>query len=69
MEGDTVTLQDLYRYQVQGFDEQGQVIGQHLCTGLRPRFLEKLVAGGVELPPSLQTMWATTAPGVGGSPR
>ena len=57
MEGDTITLQDLYRFQARGVDADGQVVGQHICTGLRPQFLEKLQAQGVELPGPLRELW------------
>ncbi|MEA1938496.1 MAG: CpaF family protein [Pseudomonadota bacterium] len=41
MEGDVVTLQDLYRFEYKGEDSTGKVIGQHVPTGLRPAFWEK----------------------------
>jgi pilus assembly protein CpaF len=66
MEGDTITLQDLYRFQARGVDAEGQVLGQHLCTGLRPQFLEKLLAQGIELPAGLREMWSASGPGYGG---
>jgi pilus assembly protein CpaF len=66
MEGDTITLQDLYRFQARGVDAEGHVVGQHLCTGLRPQFLEKLVAQGTELPPALSQMWNATVAAYGG---
>jgi pilus assembly protein CpaF len=67
MEGDTITLQDLYRFQARGVDTEGHVLGQHICTGLRPQFLEKLLAQGVELPAGLREMWSTAGPGYGGA--
>lgn len=67
MEGDTITLQDLYRFQARGVDAEGRVLGQHLCTGLRPQFLEKLLAQGIELPPGLREMWSASGPGYGGA--
>lgn len=67
MEGDTITLQDLYRFQARGVDAEGRVLGQHLCTGLRPQFLEKLLAQGIELPAGLREMWSASGPGYGGA--
>ena len=67
MEGDTITLQDLYKFQARGVDADGHVLGQHLCTGLRPQFLEKLVAQGIELPPALNQMWNASAASGGGA--
>jgi pilus assembly protein CpaF len=51
MEGDVVTLQDLFVYDHRaGRDEQGRPRGALLSTGLRPRFLEELAAHDVTLP-------------------
>ena len=41
MEGDVITLQDVYTYEFEGEDENGKIIGQHKPTGLRPNFWEK----------------------------
>jgi pilus assembly protein CpaF len=47
MEGDIITLQDLYVFDhQQGFDEQGRSRGMLRPTGLRPKFLDKLAAAG-----------------------
>ncbi len=51
MEGDVVTLQDLFVYDHRAArDEQGRACGALLPTGLRPRFLEELAAHDVTLP-------------------
>jgi pilus assembly protein CpaF len=51
MEGDVVTLQDLFVYDHRaGRDEQGRPRGALVSTGLRPRFLEELAAHDVTLP-------------------
>jgi hypothetical protein len=42
------------------------VLGQHICTGLRPQFLEKLQAQGVELPTGLREMWVSSTVAFGG---
>lgn len=52
MEGDTIVMQDLFRYVQQGVDEQGKAFGQFECTGVRPKFMTKLEAAGVRLPAS-----------------
>lgn len=54
LEGDIITLQDLFRYQAEGVDEDGKLIGHYETTGLRPNFMEKFVINGVELPSILQ---------------
>ena len=41
MEGDVVTLQDLYTFEYEGEDESGKIIGSHKPSGLRPAFIEQ----------------------------
>jgi pilus assembly protein CpaF len=53
MEGDVITMQDIFVYEREGIDAQGQVIGRFRATGIRPRFTERLKAYGIELPMSL----------------
>jgi pilus assembly protein CpaF len=53
MEGDTVTMQDLFLFHVEGgIDERGRVRGLLASTGLRPHFLEHLAERNVQLDPS-----------------
>ena len=52
MEGDTIVLQDLFVFNQTGI-KNGVVQGKLIPTGLRPRFLHKLVANGVEIPKSV----------------
>jgi pilus assembly protein CpaF len=42
MEGETITLQDIFVFKHQGFDERGEVVGKHVATGIVPGFLEKV---------------------------
>jgi pilus assembly protein CpaF len=52
MEGDVVTLQDLFTFDYRaGMDERGRFRGTLRTAGLRPRFLEEMAAHGVVLPP------------------
>jgi pilus assembly protein CpaF len=53
MEGDTVVLQDIYKFTDEGVDKTGRVIGQIEPTGLRPLFTPKLEAAGFKLPPEI----------------
>jgi pilus assembly protein CpaF len=53
MEGDIVTMQDLFRYKQRGVDSDGRVIGEFQPTGIRPRFAEKFEIAGIRLPPDL----------------
>jgi len=50
MEGETITMQEIFQYERSGMDSQGQVIGRFRATGIRPRFAEKLKAYGLQLP-------------------
>jgi pilus assembly protein CpaF len=50
MEGDTVVLQDVFKFTEEGLDADGKVIGQLRATGLRPIFTPKLEAAGFRLP-------------------
>jgi pilus assembly protein CpaF len=52
MEGDTIVLQDIFRYVQEGVDENGKAFGHFECTGVRPKFMGKLEASGVRLPAS-----------------
>jgi len=44
MEGDMITIQDLFLFQREGNDSKGNIVGACLPTGIRPRFAEKLKA-------------------------
>jgi pilus assembly protein CpaF len=49
MEGEMVTMQEIYRFDRKGIDPEGNVIGQIIPTGLRPSFAEKLQMSGIDL--------------------
>jgi pilus assembly protein CpaF len=49
MEGDIVTMQEIFKFERQGIDEDGGVIGTLTATGIRPSFAEKLRLAGIEL--------------------
>jgi pilus assembly protein CpaF len=53
MEGDTVTLQDVFVFQARGTDDRGKIIGAVVPTGLRPKFSERFEQYGVRLPGAL----------------
>jgi pilus assembly protein CpaF len=53
MEGDTVTLQDIFIFDQKGVDSSGEVVGQHRATGIRPRFADRLKAAGIQLNPAV----------------
>jgi len=52
MEGETVVMQDLFVFKQTGFVD-GESQGGQLATGLRPSFMHKLVANGINLPDSV----------------
>jgi pilus assembly protein CpaF len=52
MEGDTIVMQDIYRYVQEGVGEDGKAFGHFECTGVRPTFMTKLESSGVRLPAS-----------------
>ena len=62
MEGDVITLQDLFAFQVDGVtpDRQRTVVGSLEPTGLRPTFLDKFERRGIPIPPSLRQVEQAT---------
>ena len=50
MEGEIVTMQEIFGYRQTGVDPQGKVIGYFQATGIRPRFADKLLNQGIALP-------------------
>lgn len=63
MEGDVITMQEIFLFERLGTDENGKVIGQFRPSGIRPRFADRLKAYGIELPTSLFTNTAAAAGG------
>jgi len=53
LEGDVITLQDIFAFEKRGISPEGKVIGQFGATGILPKFNEKLVAAGIRLPVDL----------------
>ncbi len=52
MEGDVITTTDIFAFEQTGIEE-GKVIGRLRPTGLRPKFMDKIEASGIQLPPSI----------------
>jgi pilus assembly protein CpaF len=52
MEGDVITMTDLFVFEQTGI-ENGQIMGRLRPTGLRPKFMDKIEAAGINLPPSI----------------
>ena len=53
MEGEVITMQDIFVFDQEGVQSDGTVIGNFRATGIRPQFTDRLRAHGIELPPSL----------------
>ena len=53
MEGDVVTMQDIFVFRRNGRSEDGRVLGDFISTGIRPRCLEQLQAFGCHIDPSI----------------
>src|SRR5689334_10133475 len=53
MEGDLITLQELFTFQQTGLDENRKVKGRFKATGVRPKFAERLTAKGISFPTEL----------------
>jgi pilus assembly protein CpaF len=53
MEGDVITMQEIFMFERQGIGEDGKVMGRFKATGIRPRFAERLRTAGIELPTAL----------------
>jgi len=52
MEGDVIVMQDVFMFEQQGI-EAGKVIGRLKPTGIRPKFMEKIEACNIHLPPTI----------------
>src|SRR5881296_3883129 len=53
MEGDLITMQDIFVFEKTGLTESGRVTGRFRATGIRPKFYERLRTCGIQLPASL----------------
>ncbi len=52
MEGEVITMTDIFQFEHSGY-EDGKVIGRLRPTGLRPKFMDKIEAAGIHLPPTI----------------
>ncbi len=50
MEGEVITLQEIFIFEQKGKDENQKIIGNFKPTGIRPKFMDKLAANGIVLP-------------------
>jgi pilus assembly protein CpaF len=56
MEGEIVTMQEIFVYRKRGIRETGEVLGDFVPTGVRPKFAERLLVSGIPLPMSMFEM-------------
>lgn len=49
MEGEVITLQEIFKFEQTGLSDDRQVRGKFIATGVRPKFTEKFRALGIEL--------------------
>jgi pilus assembly protein CpaF len=52
MEGDVIVMQDIFAFEQTGF-EGGKVIGRLKPTGIRPKFMDRIEAANIHLPPNI----------------
>jgi pilus assembly protein CpaF len=53
MEGELITMQDIFVFERTGLTEQGRVTGRFRATGIRPKFYDRLRASGLQVPASV----------------
>jgi pilus assembly protein CpaF len=53
MEGEVVAMQDIFVFRKRGIRESGEVLGEFLSTGVRPKFAERLAVSGIQLPTAM----------------
>jgi pilus assembly protein CpaF len=50
MEGEVISLQDIFVFDRRGTSDKGDVLGQYVATGIRPQFINRLEKFGIQLP-------------------
>ncbi len=53
MEGEIITMQEIFRFDKLGLGQDGRVIGRFLATGVRPKVCDRLRESGIQLPPDM----------------
>jgi len=53
MEGEIITIQDIFVFEKRGLSPEGKVLGRFAATGIRPKFYEKFLSAGIRLRPDL----------------
>ena len=53
MEGDVITMQEIFCFEKAGVTQDGKVIGRFRATGVRPKCADRIRAAGIHLPPDM----------------
>jgi pilus assembly protein CpaF len=53
MEGDIITMQEIFVFEKAGVNQDGKVLGRFRATGVRPKMAERMLAAGIRLPGSM----------------
>jgi pilus assembly protein CpaF len=53
MEGDVITMSEIFTFERTGVDKEGNVLGRLKATGVMPSFQRRLARRGIDLPPEL----------------
>lgn len=54
MEGDVITMQEIFRFEQTGVDADGKVLGRYVLTGVRPNFMRTFQALGIAAPAEME---------------
>ncbi len=57
MEGDTITMQDIFLYESHGAAGDGRIVGEFRPTGIRPQILDRMFAMGLPLPQEILALF------------
>jgi pilus assembly protein CpaF len=57
MEGDTITMQDIFLYESHGAAADGRILGEFKPTGIRPEILDRMFAMGLPLPQEILALF------------
>ncbi len=53
MEGDVITMQEIFSFKQSRVDTEGNVRGRFIFSGVRPKFMDRLISAGIDLPPDI----------------
>jgi pilus assembly protein CpaF len=62
MEGETITMQDIVRFEAKGTGPDGRIAGRLETTGVRPQLIQRLIEMGVPVPPAVARCFPGGAP-------